>query len=358
MSVENSSTAEQPSDSPAEPSQPEPSEPSPSRPVWKKIVGVVASIVGLTLVVLGVYDASASAGGSSARSNLTLIAPAGAGGGWDGAAREAQQALRSQGIVNNAQVVNIPGAGGTIGLSQLTEMEGDASTMMVMGITMLGAIKINGSDVDLSDVTPIARLADDYNVLVVPADAPYDSVDDLIAEWAKNPRSFAFGGGSLGSLDQMIIAQLASEAGIDPTEVSYMAYSGGGELATSLLSGTIKASVSGYADFQDQIEAGRLKALALVAEEPIDGIPFPTLVEQGYDVSLVNWRGIVAPPGISDEDREELQQIVAEMVDSPEWADALERNQWTDSSLIGDDFVSNLNEETTTVNDIWAELGY
>ena len=340
-----------------EPSDPHPS--GPKRPtVAKRLVGVVAGVAGLALVVLGVVDASTSTGGSDARNQLTFIAPANAGGGWDGAAREAQQAVRSQGIVNNAQVVNIPGAGGTIGLSQFSEMDGESSTMMLMGITMLGAIRMNSSDVSLDDVTPIARLADDYNVLVVPADSPYDTVEELLADWAKNPKAFPFGGGSLGSLDQMIVSQLATEARIDPTEVSYMAYSGGAELATSLLSGTIKASVSGYADFEDQIDAGRLKALALVAEEPIDGIPFPTLIEQGYDVSLVNWRGIVAAPGITDEEKAELEDIVTEMVQSAEWQDALDRNQWTDSFMVGDDFEQNLQQEIETVDKIWSDLGY
>lgn len=264
----------------------------------------------------GIADAANSDSGSSARASVTLIAPANAGGGWDGAAREAQQTLRSEGIVNSPTVVNIPGAGGTIGLSQLAQMNGESTTLMVMGITMLGAININGSGVSLDDVTPIARLSDDYDVLVVPADSPYDTVDDLVADWEQDPTTFPIGGGSLGSLDQMIVAQVAGEAGMDPASVNYMAHSGGAELATALLSGTISASVSGMADFQDQVEAGRLKVLAVSAEEPVPGIDAPTLIEKGYDVSLTNWRGIVAPPGLEPEEVTELQAIVSEMIES------------------------------------------
>ncbi|WP_313815538.1 tripartite tricarboxylate transporter substrate-binding protein [Citricoccus sp.] len=330
----------------------------PSRSAGRTVATVIAALVGAALIVLAVIDASASAGSANARNQTTLIAPASAGGGWDGAARELQQVMRSEGIVNNAQVVNIPGAGGTIGLSQVSGMSGDASTLMVMGITMLGAININGSGVDMDDITPIARITDDYDVLVVPADSPYDSVDDLVAAWAEDPRSFPFGGGSLGSVDQMIIAQLAQQAGIDPTDVNYIAYSGGAELATSLLSGTIDASVSGYADFKGQIEAGKLKALAVSAPEPVESLPYPTLVEEGYDVVLTNWRGIVAPPGITEEERAELEDIVTETVSTPAWADALERNQWTDSFLVGEEFEQNLAEERATVDQIWSDLGY
>lgn len=318
----------------------------------------VFAVLGAAAVVMASVDASASGSGDDARSQLTIIAPAGAGGGWDGAAREAQQAMRAQGIVNNAQVVNIPGAGGTIGLTKFAGMEGENTTVMMMGITMLGAININGSETTLEDVTPLARITEDYDVLVVPADSPYNSVDELVSDWQQNPKSFAFGGGSLGSVDQMIITQLAQASGIDPTAVNYIAYSGGGELATSLMSGTIKASVSGYVDFADQIEAGRLKALAVSAPEPVGSIDVPTLKELGYDIELTNWRGIVGPPGISDEQKQELQAILAEVVETPQWRDAIERNQWTDRFLAGEEFERFIAEETSAVNDIWNDLGY
>lgn len=319
---------------------------------------VVAIVAAAVLTVIGVIDASRSTEGASVRSALTLIAPAKAGGGWDGLAREMQQSLRAEGIVNNAQVVNIPGAGGTIGLSQLTQMNGDPNTLMVMGVVMLGAIRVNGSGVDLGDVTPIARLTDDYDVVVVPADSPYNSMDDLVADWRKDSGKFAFGGGSLGSLDQMIIAQTATEAGIDPAAVNYLAHSGGAELATALLSGTISASVSGYADFEDQIDAGRLKVLAVSAPEKVDYVDAPTLIEEGYNVSLTNWRGVMAPPELTEEQVAELEEIMSELVASPTWRETLSRNNWEDSFLVGDDFAGNLAEETARVDAIWSELGY
>lgn len=327
-------------------------------PFARRAIAAVAIVASIAIVAVGIGDAASGGGGNDARAQLTLIAPAAAGGGWDGAARETQQALRSQGIVNNTNVVNIPGAGGTIGLSQFTGMAGESATMMIMGITMLGAININGSDVDLGDVTPIARLTDDYDVVVVPADSPFQTLDDLMVAWAADPQGFAFGGGSLGSVDQMIISRMAAANGIDPAAVNYIAYSGGGELATSLLSGTIRASVSGYEDFVDQIEAGNLRALAVSAPEPVESIDLPTLKELGYDVTLTNWRGIVAPPGITEEEASELEAIVTEMVATPEWQDALERNRWTDTFMVGDEFDDYVESETEFVNGIWTDLGY
>lgn len=319
----------------------------------------LAAIASIALVAAAVYDAGSGATGNNARNNLTIVAPADAGGGWDSAAREAQQSLREGSVVNNSQVLNIPGAGGTIGLNQLvTQMDGQNTTLMIMGITLLGAMEVNGSDVSMDEVTPIARITDDYDVVVVPADSPIETMDDLVAEWKKDPNRFAFGGGSLGSVDQMIITQLAIETGIDATDVKYIAYSGGGELATSLLSGTIKASVSGYQDFKSQIDAGELRAIAVSAPESVDYIDVPTLKDEGYDVELTNWRGIVAPPGISDAEREELIDIVTEMRETPQWKDALGRNQWEDSFETGEDFEKSLAEEQKFVDGIWKELGY
>jgi len=346
-----------PNPEPTPRSTPTSSTPPGSTPV-RRAARAVFAVLGTAAVALATVNASASGTGDDARSQLTLIAPAGAGGGWDGAAREAQQAMRAQGIVNNAQVVNIPGAGGTIGLTKFAGMEGENTTLMLMGITMLGAININGSETTLEDVTPIARITEDYDVLVVPANSPYSTVDDLVAAWKRDPGAFAFGGGSLGSVDQMIVTQLAQAGGIEPTAVNYIAYSGGGELATSLMSGTIKASVSGYVDFADQIEAGRLKALAVSAPEPVAAIDLPTLKELGYDIDLTNWRGIVAAPGITEAQKTELQAIVTEVVKTPEWSDAIERNQWTDRFLTGEDFERFIAAESDSVNEIWNELGY
>ncbi|WP_072805953.1 Bug family tripartite tricarboxylate transporter substrate binding protein [Rhodococcoides yunnanense] len=317
---------------------------------------LLAVAVAAAVTVAGL-DASRSGSGSDARAKLTMIAPAAAGGGWDLVAREAQQALRSDGIVNNAQVVNVPGAGGTIGLSQLESLAGQSTTVMVTGTVMLGGIAINDSATTLADTVPIAKFAEDFEVFVVPKDSPYENVEDMIAAWRANPGGLPIGGGSLGGIDHIVAGQLAQEAGIDPAAINYIAYSGGGEVLTSLLSNTVGVAVSGYNDFRDQIEAGNVRALAVAAPEPVDGIDVPTFVELGYDVDLVNWRGIVAPPGISDEDRDTLIAIATEMQDTEQWATAVERNRWKVAFQTGDEFGEFLDVEQTRITDILRELG-
>ncbi|WP_377451496.1 Bug family tripartite tricarboxylate transporter substrate binding protein [Rhodococcoides fascians] len=226
-------------------------------------------VVG-AVTVAGI-DAARSASGSDAPAKLTLIAPAAAGGGWDLVARESQQALRSDGIVNNAQVVNVPGAGGTIGLSQLENLSGQPTTVMITGTVMLGGIAINNSDTTLADTVPIAKLAEDFEVFVVPKDSPIQNLDDMIEAWRANPGGLPIGGGSLGGIDHIVAGQLAQEADIDPAAINYIAYSGGGEVLTSLLSNTVGVAVSGFNDFRDQIEAGNVRALAVLPGDVVDG---------------------------------------------------------------------------------------
>ena len=321
-------------------------------------VGVLC--VGALVVAAGV-DASRTGSGADARAKLTLIAPAAAGGGWDLVARESQQALRSDKIVNNVQVVNVPGAGGTIGLSQMSRLDGDPTTMMVTGTVMLGGIVRNDSPVDLSTMTPVARLAEDFEVITVQADSPFQTIDDLLQAWKADPAALPIGGGSAGGIDHMVAAQLALAAGIDPAEIRYAAYAGGGELTINLLStapGTPNVGISGYNDFRDMLTEGRLRPLLVVAPERLEGLDAPTAIEAGYpEVDLVNWRGYVAPPGLDAGEQQELIDIVTEMVATEQWQSAIDRNRWEESFLTGDEFGSFLRTEQQRVATILADLG-
>ncbi|KLU10771.1 MULTISPECIES: tripartite tricarboxylate transporter substrate binding protein [Kocuria] len=293
---------------------------------------VAAAVIGLAAF----FSFQSATAGSDIRSNLTLIAPAGAGGGWDTFMREQQQAMRANSLVNNTQVVNIPGAAGTIGLGQLSTMEGQANTLMVTGAGLVAGVAQLDSAVTHDDVRPIARVVEEYDVVVVPADSPYETIDELVQAWRANPAEVAWTGG--GTFDQLVMTELALAAGIEPSETTYIPKSGGGEATQALITGTADAATSGYMDVADQIEAGRLKALGMAAPERLEGVEIPTLTEQGYEVDLANWRAVLAPPGITDEEFAELRTLLEESVATPEWQKAIERNKWTEVYLAGEEF--------------------
>ncbi|MEE4024760.1 tripartite tricarboxylate transporter substrate binding protein [Gordonia sp. PKS22-38] len=321
-------------------------------------VGVVIVVIVATLAVI---EARGASGEGGARSKLTLIAPAAVGGGWDLVARESQQALRSDGIVNTVNVVNIPGAGGTIGLSQLVGLEGDGQTLMVTGTVMLGGIAQAGSSTTLDDTTAITRLAEDFEVIAVPDSSPYETLDDFIEAWRRDPAAIPIGGGSAGGIDHLVAAQLAQAVGLAPNDLVYTPHSGGGELTLSLTStaaGTVNVGISGYNDFRDLIDGGRLRALAVVAPEPLPGVDVPTMIDLGYpQVDLVNWRGFVAPPGISNAERSELIAIVEEMIKTESWQEAIEINRWVESFAQGEVFAEFIDAEQQRITDLTKELG-
>ncbi|MET1065518.1 MAG: tripartite tricarboxylate transporter substrate-binding protein [Arthrobacter sp.] len=322
-------------------------------PLRNAVFGLVVAIVA----VLAFVNAGTAGGTSTARNKLTLIAPAAPGGGWDGFAREGQQALKSGGVVNNAQVINVPGAGGTIGLSQFVQMPGREDALLATGGVMVGAIELGDNPESMADVVPIARMADDYAALVVPADSEFKTLDDFLAAWKQDPGGTSIGGGSLGSIDHLLSAMVAKTVGIDPQDVNYIAYSGGGEALTSLLSHTTSAGMSGYNEVSDQIEAGTLRALAISSEERLEGVSVPTFKEQGVDAAMSNWRGFVAAPGISDEAKAEFIKIVTEMRSTDHWQEALKRNDWTDTFTTGEEFEQFIDNEVATAQEIVKDLG-
>ena len=321
---------------------------------WKSLV---FALVVLVVSGFAFANAAATGSGSTVRNKLTLIAPASPGGGWDGFARESQQTLRSEGIVNNVQVVNVPGAGGTIGLAQFVQMDGREDIMMVTGGVMVGAIALGDGNETLADVTPIARLADDYAALVVPAGSEIETFEEFVEAWKANPTGTSIAGGSLGSVDHFSTVMLAREIGIDPAQANYIAYSGGGDALSAMLSGTTTGGMSGYNEVAGQIEAGQLRLLAVSSPERIPGADAPTFTEAGVDVVLSNWRGLVAPADLDDAQVAELAAIVDEMHSTQEWRDVLEKNSWTDNYMVGEEFEAFIDEQQTEADELAKELG-
>lgn len=323
-----------------------------ARPVTRLIGGVIA-VAAIGVAAFG--SISSASAGQDITSSLTIVAPAAAGGGWDTVAREMQQAQRANGLTANVQVVNMPGAGGTIALGNMTRFEGRANTILVGGTGLLAATIQYGSAATLDDVTPLAVLFDEYDVIVVPADSPYETLDDLVAAWQADPGAVPWTGG--GSFDQLVVTDLALAAGIDPVDTTYISSDGGGEAVSALLNGTAQAAAGGYPDNIDQIESGRLRALALIAEEPVAGIDISTAREQGYDVTLANWRMLAAPAAITDEETAQLTELIEDSVATSEWESAVGRYHWSEHFMVGPDVAAFLKTERERITRLYEEMG-
>jgi putative tricarboxylic transport membrane protein len=310
-------------------------------------------------------DTSGGGGGGAAadwpQRDLRIMAPADPGGGWDSTARVMSKAMeQSKAIDKSIEVYNVPGAGGTIGLSQLSSKQaGKSNELMVMGLVMMGAIETNDSPVDLSKTTPIAALTTEPEAVFVRADSKYKTMQELVDDMKANPAKMSFGGGSAGGTDQILLGLIAKAAGVDPSKPKYVAYSGGGEAEQSILSGSVDAGISAISEWADQVEAGKMRVLAVSTAKPLEvgGKQVKTLKDQGLDVEITNWRGIVAPPDIKPDERDAAIDAITKLHDSPEWKQALEKNGWTDFFKPGDEFKTFMDSETTRVKDVLADIG-
>ena len=291
--------------------------------------------------------------------DLSIMAPAAPGGGWDSTARAFQKAIEDDALTGkNVEVYNVEGAGGTIGLAQLADQEkGKPDSLMVMGLVMVGAIRTNNAPVDLSKVTPIASLTAEWEAIAVKADSPHKTLADLVAAFKADPKSVSWGGGSAGGTDHILVGLLAKEAGVDPAGINYIAHSGGGEAIDAILSGAVTAGVSGVSEFTDQVAAGAMRYLAISADAPVDGIDAPTIIDSGFNVNLANWRGIVAAPDIDPSARDAAVAFVTKVHDGPAWQATLKDKKWTDFFQPGDEFKTFLDAEVIRVEGVLKEIG-
>ncbi len=289
---------------------------------------------------------------------LTITAPAGAGGGWDSASRSLQEAMMATGNAKSVQVVNVPGAGGTVGLAQfIGTAKGSPNQLLVAGITLVGASISNKSPVDLTQVTPLARLTGDPLVIVVPKDSPIKTIDDLLATIKTDVASTIWVGGSAGGADHILAALVTKAAGADPAKINYVAYSGGGESLAAMLGGQATAGVSGYGEWEGQIKSGDLRALAISYPEPIEGIEAKPLKAQDLDIELVNWRGIFAGPNVQGAELDALKTAVDRTVKSEQWQAILKARGWSDYYAPADEFKTFIASETDRVRAILTSIG-
>ncbi|GAA3214826.1 Bug family tripartite tricarboxylate transporter substrate binding protein [Dactylosporangium siamense] len=296
---------------------------------------------------------------------LQIMAPAGAGGGWDTTARSMQKVLQDAGLLNgqSAEVRNVTGAAGTIGLAELvTSHQKDPHQLMVTGLVMVGGVVTNKSPVDLSKTTPIATLTAESEVIVVRSDSKYTTLKQLVDDVKANPTAVKWGGGSAGGTDQILVGLLAKTAGADAKTVAkqYVAYSGGGETKAALLSGDVSVAVSGTSEFADLVQSGKLRALAVSSPKGEDagaGTPAPSIKESGYDLDLLNWRGVVAPPGLSAGDRAAVLKLVDDLHKSAQWKQELTAKKWQDFYKTGDEAAAFYQAESTRIKTVLTEIG-
>ncbi|MFJ7792950.1 Bug family tripartite tricarboxylate transporter substrate binding protein [Pseudomonas sp. NPDC096950] len=289
---------------------------------------------------------------------VKFMAPGSVGGGYDQTARDLGKALIEAKTAKSVTFENKGGAGGTLGLAQFANStKGDPNALLVVGAIMVAGIEQNKPQITLKDVTPIARLFTEYNVIAVRKESEFKTLEDLLKAFKDKPSSITWGGGSKGSVDHIGIADLAGKMDIPVNKVNYVAFAGGGEVVAQVLGGQIKVITGGYAELGQYIKNGQFRVLAIGAPERVEGIDAPTLKEKGYDVIIGNWRGVYGAANLTPEQRKEVTDAVVAAAKSKVWQDNVKTNAWSPSILTGDEFGKFVDEEHVRLHGMLVKVG-
>lgn len=278
-------------------------------------------------------------------------------GGYSLTADAIADSLKAEGLLGSAASVYKPGAGGSVGLAAFQEIKGKPEAAIITGIAMTGGLYSNKSTLKLTDSTPIAKVLREYDGVVVPASSKYRTLKQLLDDLVVKPNAVAIAGGSKGGIDHQVIGLLAQKAGIDPTKLNYVVFSGGPEVITSLLSNSTQVGVSGALDFVPYVASGKLRFLGVSSAKALTGIKAKTFVSQGYDLVYGNWRGIMAPADLSAADRLNFIKVIDIMHVSPAWAAQLKKNNWDNEFAAGNAFKAFLEKHIPEINGVMKGLG-
>jgi len=289
---------------------------------------------------------------------LNMFVPAAPGGGWDGTARAIERAAKAAGLVGNMQFENVGGAGGMVGLPRyVNQRKGQGNSLMVGGSVMVGAAIANKSPVTMKDVTPIARLTEEAGVVVVPAAGKIKTWNELTEALKANPKAVSVAGGSAGGTDHIVLGLMIKALGGNAKDAAYVAFAGGGPATAAILGNQVVAGISGYSEFEEHIKSGKMIALASSGNTRIPGTTVPTMTELGLKVNMANWRGVFAPPGISDAQRKAMVDFVTAVAKSDAWKTELTTRKWTDVFLADAAFSKQVTQDISDTESVMKELG-
>lgn len=254
--------------------------------------------------------------------NPRCIAPSNPGGGWDYICRTTAKYLFDLGLIDDAmQVTNMSGGGGGVAFAHVTKERNEDNNLIVAASMSTSARIAQGiyEGATKESVHWLATFGAEYGAIAVDADSEYQSLNQIMDAIKADPRSVGIAGGSsVGGYDHIKPMLLAQAAGVeDVTKLKYVAFSGGGEAMTGLLSGSVQALSGDLSEMLGFLESGDIRIVAILSPERLSGHPdIPTAKEQGYDVIGANWRGLYMPAGASDEAKEFWKNAIQTMTES------------------------------------------
>lgn len=302
--------------------------------------------------------------GSYPNKTITVVAPSGAGGGWDLTARSFAKVLNETKLVDQPLTVeNKPGGGGAVFMAEYANQQADNNDMLLVNsppIIINNLKKEGNSPFGYKNTTPLAQLTKDYGAIVVKADSDIKDLKSMLEIVKQDPKKLTFAGGSApGSMDHLVSILPAYEYGVDPTAIKYVSYDGGGEAITALLGGNADVIGTDASSVKEFMKSGKVRVLAITSPERLSGdfAEIPTTIESGVDAEFTIWRGIFGPENMSDEAKTYWDDTLKQLVDSPEWKEEVETQGWELEYKNSADFSKFLAEQDTQVQQLLEALG-
>ncbi|KZE37431.1 transporter [Bhargavaea cecembensis] len=334
--------------------------------MWKKLSAVLlAGSLTLGLAACSEGDsAEADKTSNYPERNITIVAPSGAGGGWDLTARAIAKTMNDTKLIEKPITVeNKPGGGGAVYMADFAtkEAKNDYALMVKSPPILINNNKAEGnSPFGYKDTRPLAQLTRDYGAIVVREDSEFKTLKDVLEAIKADPKKVTLAGGSApGSMDHLVGVLPAFEYGIDPQSVKYVSYDGGGEAVAALLGNNADVIATDASTIAEYVKAGDVRVLAVSSTERLDGElkDVPTFQEEGIDAEFTIWRGIFAPKEMSDEAFDYWSIKLAEMAETEEWQAELERNGWQSEYHNAEEFTSYLEEQEQVIVELLTALG-
>ena len=317
----------------------------------------------LTLTACNNSDTTASDASFDAPSRPECIAPAKPGGGFDLTCKLAQAGLRDTGLLEDPmRVTYMPGGVGAVAYNKIVANDranNDAIIAFSTG-SILNLSQGKFGKFTEKDVKWLAAVGTDYGAIAVNADSPIKDLAGLVAELKSNPKAISFAaGGSVGGQDWMQTAILAKAVGVNPNDMTYVAMEGGGEAITAVMGNHVTVVSAGIAEIMPQATAGKLRVLAVFADERLGGTmaDIPTAKEQGYDVTWPVMRGYYMGPDVSPAAYDWWKASFDTMLADPKFAELREQQELLPFSMTGDELEAYVYKRTGELRELSAEYG-
>lgn len=325
----------------------------------RRAASVMSMLVLVVLTGCGLQtDSESGSGGEFEASNVEFLVHTGPGGGSDIFARDVISLLRDEEIISeNWPVRNEEAGEGAGAMSYLAGESGQDNTISAMTTTWLTTpLTIEGAEVKIQDLTPVAGLIIEPEVMAVVTDSPYESLSDFVEDAQNNPGELVQAGGSTTEVGALNGKALATEA---DTSWEFLSFEEVGQRIAALLNGDADMMFGSAQDFTAQVEAGKLKVIASISPEPSPIFPeVPTTADEGFDTELVpQIRGIMAPPDMPEDALVYYQDVFKDLVKTQSWKDYAKKNGIVTNFLVGEKWEQFLNEQEELVTQKLDEVG-